>query len=190
MKQIMLVSHSRTYTHFFEKNLLNLADVNSGLGIGRTLKITGTHSYAISLDPRYSGMDRFSLVRDPVQCIASSLCQVKGIEETGDKELKTVIDNWINFHKKILEEDNVKLVWCKDLKFRPLETFAKVIDVLGLEMIRDSIIIDQDTIQDTNYKNSNFDIPDYKRIHRLVSSTDLSKAYSIYAKLVKQSIEV
>jgi hypothetical protein len=190
MKQIMLISHSRTYTHFFEKNLLNLTNVNAGLGIGRTLQITGTHNYAISLDPRYSGTDRFSLVRDPIQCITSSLSQVQSIEETGAKELKIVIDNWINFHKKILEEDNVNLVWCQDLKFRPLETFAKVIDVLGLEMIRDNIIIDQDTIQDTNYKNSNFEAPNYKRIHRLVSSTDLSKAYSTYAKLVKQSIKV
>jgi hypothetical protein len=189
MKQIMLVSHSRTYTHFFEKNLLNLADVNAGLGIGRTLKIIGTHNHATSLDPRYSEMDRFSLVRDPVQCIASSLSQVQSLEDVGAKELKTVIDNWINFHKKILEEDKINLVWCKDLKFRPLETFAKVIDILGLEMIRDNII-DQNTIQDKNYKNSNFDSPDYQRIHRLVSSTDLSKAYSIYAKLVKQSIQV
>jgi hypothetical protein len=189
MKQIMLVSYSRTYTHFFEKNLLNLAEVNSGLGLGRTLQITGTHNHTISLDPRYADMDRFSLVRDPVQCISSSLSQVQNLEQTGAKELKTVIDNWINFHKKILEEDKINLVWCKDLKFRPLETFAKVIDVLGLEMIRDNII-DQNTIQDTNYRNSNFDSLDYQRIHRLVSSTDLSKAYSIYAKLVKQSIQV
>ena len=167
-----------------------MADVNGGLGIGRTLRIIGTHTYGISLDPRYSEMDRFSLVRDPVECIASSSCRVEGIEGNGATQLKIVIDHWIKFHKAILEEDNINLVWCEDLKFRPLETFAKVIDTLGLEMIRDSIIINQDTIQDINYKNSFFGTPDYKRIHRLVSSTDLSKAYSVYAKLVKQSIQV
>ena len=190
MKQIMLVSHSRTYTHFFEKNLLNLADVNTGLGIGRTLQITGTHNHAISLDPRYSGMDRFSLVRDPVQCITSVLCQIDGHSDKKDYEYKIVVKEWIDFHEKILEEKNINLVWCKDLKFRPVETFTKIIiHVLGLEMLRDTII-DHETIQDKNYSNSNFNTPQYRKIHRYVSSTDLSKAYSIYAKLVKQSIEV
>jgi hypothetical protein len=189
MKQIILVSHSRTYTHFFEKNLLNLADVNTGLGIGRTLRIIGTHNHSMSLDPRYSKMDRFSLVRDPVQCISSILSQVDGDLDKDEHQYKMVIKEWISFHEKILEEKNISLVWCKDLKFRPLETFAKIIDILGFEMIKDNII-HQDTIQDNNYRNSNVNSINYQRIHRIVSSTDLSKPYSIYAKLVKQSIQV
>jgi hypothetical protein len=190
MKQIMLVSHSRTYTHFFEKNLLNMADVNREPGIARTLRIIGTHNYAISLDPRYLTMDRFSLVRDPAQCISSILCQVDTHQDKDENQYKSVISDWINFHEKILKEDNINLVWCKDLKFRPLETFTKIItETLGLEIIRDDII-DHNSIQDNNYKNSNFNTPQYRKIHRYVSSTDLSKAYSIYAKLVKQSIQV
>jgi hypothetical protein len=190
MKQVMLVSHSRTYTHFFENNLLNMADVNSGLGIGRTLRFYGTHSHAVSLDSQYSNAERFSLVRDPVQCISSIICQVDGNSDKQEHQYKRVIKEWIDFHEKILEEKNISLVWCKDLKFRPLETFTNIItDVLGLEVLRDTVM-GQDSMQDKNYKNSNFNTPQYKKIHRYVSSTDLSQPYSMYSELVKRSIQI
>lgn len=186
----MLVSHSRTYTHFFERNLLNMANVNSGLSGGRTLRIIGTHNHAISLDERYSGMDRFSLVRDPVQCLSSVISSIDSHSDKDEKQYKTAISDWIKFHEKILEEKNINLVWCKDLKFRPLETFTNIItDVLGLEMLRDTII-GHDTIQDKGYQNSNFNTPQYRKIHRYVSSTDLSQPYFMYSELVKRSIRI
>mgnify|MGYP000323992964 CR=1 FL=1 len=62
-------------------------------------------------------------------------------------------------------------------------------EIIGIDIIRDTII-EQKDISDFNYLSTKTTLQGYGQAFKAVSSSDLSKAYKIYAKLVKQSLVV
>jgi len=183
----MLVSYYRTYTHFFQRNLLHLAQISPYLD--DKLRIYSTHNYLQSNKEEFAGSIRFALVRDPIECITSSITLDATAGKLTPKRVAYVIDEWVDFHTKLLKEDNLNLIWCNDLKTKPLKTFLKIAEIIGIDIIRYTII-EQKDISDFNYLSTKTTLQGYGQAFKAVSSSDLSKAYKIYAKLVKQSLVV
>ena len=187
MNTVMLVSYYRTYTHFFQRNLIHLGQLSPYLD--DRLRIYSTHNYLESTKEEFAGSIRFSLVRDPIECITSSVVLDATAGKLTPKRIAYVIDEWIDFHTKLLEEDQLTLVWCNDLKTKPLKTFIKIAEIVGIDIIRDTVI-EQKDISDFNYLPSKKVLSGYDQAFKAVSAYDLSKAYKIYSKLVKQSLVI
>ena len=104
----MLVSYYRTYTHFFQRNLLHLAQISPYLD--DKLRIYSTHNYLQSNKEEFAGSIRFALVRDPIECITSSITLDATAGKLTPKRVAYVIDEWVDFHTKLLKEDNLNQV--------------------------------------------------------------------------------
>lgn len=187
MNKVILVSYYRTYTHFFRDNLFNLTQEKRH--INNNLSYYSTHVYSESLQEKYLDCTRFSLVRDPLESLASTLAQTGGSisDIVSSKRIGGSIEHWMDFHNDILKEKDLNLVWSHDLRIQPLKTFEKISKIAGLEMIRDTII-DQKNITDTNYRPTSTIMPEYMHAYRALSSTDLSKPYKLYSQLVKKTL--
>jgi hypothetical protein len=187
MNRVMLVSHSRTYTHFFTKNLLYLSQAS--IYINDSLRVYSTHNYLESTKDEFSGSIRFANVRDPIECLTSCVTKDAGNDKLTAKRVEYVVKAWVDFHSKLLLEDELNLVWCNDLKNRPLKTFISITEMIGLPMLRDTVI-EQENITDFNYISTKTNLTGYNQAYKAISSSDLSEAYKIYSKLVKRSLVI
>jgi hypothetical protein len=142
------------------------------------------------LQEEYSDYTRFSLIRDPIDALASTLAQTGGriSDIVSPKRIAGNVEHWMDFHNDILKEKDLNLVWSNDLKIQPLKTFEKISEIAGLEMIRDTIIDQKDITDTTNYRPTSREMSEYKDAYRALASTDLSKPYKLYSELVKKTL--